>query len=132
MRKWTLVETTKNYRVYKYDGFLTNFPNKSFELEYAFNYSRERLNPKYEMIFDISKGVEYVIISDAHTHIERLVFPACQFKDKETGEIKHLHLSMHKISGRHTFMIDGGNIDDVFPDEVYLRHLQILNREDKC
>lgn len=131
MKKWTLIETvekgTLKYRVYKYDGFLTKFPNKNFDLQKELEIFSKRIKPVYERISDISNGFEYVIVSDAHTHIERLVFPAGKFRDKETEREFIAHLSTRCISGKYTFRIHGGDSNSVYPDGVYLRQLQMLN-----
>lgn len=68
-------------------------------------------------------GLYYVTISDAYTHIERLVFPALDVK-LEDGSYASI---MDDIGGKHTFMTQGGDADSVYPDEVYLRRLAQLN-----
>lgn len=76
---------------------------------------------KKEALDSIKDGIRYIVVSDAHTHIERLVFPAVKFKDGNITGISH------DIAGKHTFMIDGGDSRAVYPDEVYLRFLARLN-----
>lgn len=66
------------------------------------------------------KGVEYVAISDAHTHIERLAFPA--FKLGET-----YRFLCGDIAGKHTYLTEGGDPDSVYEDVVYLRYLAKIN-----
>ena len=66
------------------------------------------------------EGVTLIAVSDAVTHIERLVFPAFVIN----GEY---HVSTLNIDGRHTLMIEGGNPRHVHPDEVYMRHLCMIN-----
>ena len=44
------------------------------------------LKSKYELDNDIKNGINIICVSDAHTHLERLVFPAFYVTDKETGE----------------------------------------------
>ena len=61
-----------------------------------------------------------VVVSDAFTHIERLVFPGFRLN----GNWSFIEAN---IDGKHTFMIDGGDPKAVYADEVYLRHLCILN-----
>ena len=65
-------------------------------------------------------GCRMVVVSDAFTHIERLVFPGFRLN----GNWSFIEAN---IDGKHTFMIDGGNPEAVYADEVYLRHLCILN-----
>lgn len=72
---------------------------------------------KKEVLID---GCHVICISDAHTHIERLAFVAQLFS------FGYGMLGI-QIDGKHTFMTDGGNINSVYPDEVYLRHLGIIN-----
>lgn len=86
-------------------------------------YISEIIKPEYkEDVFDSFKdGCKMIAVSDAHTHIERLVFPAFVCDDGE-----HCILAC-EIDGKHTLMIDGGDLRSVYPDEVYLRHLCILN-----
>ena len=85
------------------------------------------VNPKYEIIDDISKSIDKICISDAHTHIERLVFPAFYVRNKETGEIFVSH-RLNNIAGKLTMMSLGGDVNMIYKDEVYVRYLRILNR----
>ena len=73
------------------------------------------------LIPDDIEGVSLLCISDARTHTERLVFAALKTDKGEYGRIRL------QIDGKHTFMIHGGNIDSVYDDEVYLRHLSKLS-----
>ena len=82
---------------------------------------------EYELAEDISESVDKVCISDAHTHVERLVFPAFFIREKATGE-KILTHRCNMIDGVMTMMTRGGDWDAVYPDEVYLRHLRMMNR----
>ena len=63
----------------------------------------------------------YVAISCAHTHIEKLTFPAIRI-----GEDRYTYIC-DDIAGKHTRMIDGGDPSTVYADEVYLRYLATLN-----
>lgn len=65
-------------------------------------------------------GCHIVCVSDAHTHIERLVFVGEKYPSGygRTGI---------QIDGSHTMRIHGGDESSVYPDEVYLRHLGIIN-----
>lgn len=69
---------------------------------------------------ELKKPVKYVLISDATTHVERLVFSAYKVEGK-------IYRVSQDILGYHTFMIDGGDPDKIYPDEVYLRKLCMLN-----
>ena len=83
---------------------------------------KKRIRPEYHdtIVPQFADGVRIVCVSDAFTHIERLVFPAFIAKDEYHG------LSVN-IDGKHTFMIDGGDSESVYEDAVYLRHLAIIN-----
>jgi hypothetical protein len=87
-------------------------------------YIKLRIKPEYKdgVLDNFKEGCKMIAVSDAHTHIERLVFPAFV---REDGE--HCILTC-EIDGKHTFMIDGGDPRSVYPDEVYLRHLCIINK----
>jgi hypothetical protein len=74
---------------------------------------------------DFSNGIDKVCISDAHTHIERLVFPAFYTKDKDE---RNLVFVSDRISGQMTFSIYGGDISTIRDDLVYLRQIMMLNR----
>lgn len=66
-------------------------------------------------------GYEFVCISDAHTHIERLAF-AGVYMSRFGFARSHI-----QIDGKLTFSIHGGDSNAVYPDEVYLRHLAKIN-----
>lgn len=70
-------------------------------------------------------GIDKVCISDAKYHIERLVFPAFYvLVDSE----RILTTSFDRLSGQMTFMIDGGEIETIRDDLVYLRQIMMMNR----
>lgn len=83
-----------------------------------------RIKPEFrdEIVNQTRDGAHFVVVSDAFTHIERLVFPAWQTKEHGMGA------GAMEIDGKHTMMIHGGDPDSVYEDEVYLRHLCILNK----
>jgi hypothetical protein len=83
---------------------------------------RNQLNEKYKdyVLERLGKGVKYVAISDAHTHIERLAFPAFKF-----GET--YGFLCDDIAGKHTYLTEGGDPDSVYEDAVYLRFLAKIN-----
>lgn len=67
--------------------------------------------------------VNKVCISDAHTHYERLVFPAWTVMNTNT-EVKVLtHDAVH-ISGAWTMLIHGGDESTMRKPEVYARHIR--------
>ena len=65
-------------------------------------------------------GCHIVCVSDAYTHIERLVFIGEKYPSGygNTGV---------QIDGSHTMRMYGGDKRYVYPDEVYLRHLGMVN-----
>jgi len=88
-------------------------------------------NVKLKEPWVIPKPVTYVnkiCISDAHRHIERLVFPVIEIENSVTGERKLTHL-MDRIDGKYTFMTHGGSPEAVYHDRTYVRHLRELNKE---
>lgn len=67
-------------------------------------------------------GTDFVCVSDAFTHKERLVFAAMR------GEgLKPSPLMGVVIEGSYTMMIEGGNAASMKPDYVYFRSLARLN-----
>lgn len=63
---------------------------------------------------------QYVAISDAIKHVERLAFPAWKFRSTVDKSIPYIW-QFDTIAGVNTFMIHGGDSRAVKPDEVYLR-----------
>ena len=86
-----------------------------------------KLIEPYELAEDISKSIDKICVSDAKTHVERLVFPAFNIRDKLTGETRLIH-RCNNIDGRHAMMIHGGDYKSVYSDITYIRHLWLLNR----
>lgn len=121
--KFKLVETNPKNRIYKSDVEITKFPNNLFNWEEEIKAFKTRLKEGVEMLED---KCFYVVISDANTHIERLVFAGMRYKFAN-GDIKYGAASMLHINGRYTMMIHGGDSDSVYDDQVYLRHLSIFN-----
>lgn len=122
-----LVKETSTQRFYKSNIAIKNFPRKQFDWEKEIESSKKRLKEGVEMLDD---ECYYVCVSDAHTHIERLVFVAGRFK-KSTGEIIIELYSMLHIDGSLTFMTHGGNSEAVYDDEVYLRHIKMVNHNNQ-
>ena len=82
------------------------------------------LRKKYQhYIAQVDDGIRVVCISDAFTHIERIVFTAYKMDDG-----KYRILTGVAIDGKMTMMIYGGDSRAVYKDEVYLRHLAMINR----
>lgn len=121
--KFTLVAENSNQRMYKSDVEINKFPNPRFDWDSELEYGRSRLKEGVEMLED---KCHYVIVSDAKTHIERLVFAGMRYK-LASGEEVIGPVSMLQITGYHTMMIYGGDPSSILPDEVYLRQISILN-----
>ena len=123
--KFELVHTGPHQRFYKSDEPIKIFPRKSYSWENEVAEAHKRVRPEYELLD--TDECTYVCVSDAHTHIERLVFGAGRYRHRETGEIIYGPYSMLHMAGYWTFKIHGGSHDAVWPDKVYLRQLSILN-----
>lgn len=121
--KFTLIRETRNQRMYKSDVEITKFPNPRFDWDKEIELARVRLRQGVSMLED---KCFYVVVSDATTHIERLVFAGMRY-EMPNGEEIVAPASMLQISGYHTMMIHGGDTESVRPDEVYLRQIAILN-----
>lgn len=94
---------------------------QEFDIVQEMNDMLNRLKPQYHK--DVPKdGCHIICISDATTHTERLVFAAINFSLSN----KYSRTDI-QIDGKHTFMIHGGNQKDVHKDEIYIRHLGMLN-----
>lgn len=90
---------------------------------------RESLKLKEGIEFaDEKEWVNTICVSDAYTHIERLVFPVFNFRETYSGKKITTHTN-DLIVGRWTMSIHGGSIASVRSPEVYVRYLRLLNRE---
>lgn len=72
--------------------------------------------------------VDTVVIYDADTHFDRLVFPVINVVNTETGEKKQTH-ALIKIAGEETMMIYGGDISSMLEPEEYFEQLYELNKQ---
>lgn len=116
-----LVETTKHQRFYElsepiYKGRrFGGDVNIATELQEC----KDMVKPEFKHLIR-TDGCHIICVSDAHTHIERLVFAAEKFPSGygRTGI---------QIDGSHTMRIHGGDSDRIYADEVYLRHLGMVN-----
>lgn len=87
-----------------------------------------KLREGFTLIEDsVKDGTNYVVVSDANTHTERLCFYGFEVIDSEG--IKHITHNSHQIAGYLTFMSRGGSSEAVYPDKVYLRFLRMINKE---
>lgn len=117
-----LVKDTGSQRFYKLSESLTKAFSFGKEklIKDDFSGTNNRIKEKYRHLIDTDK-INIICVSDAHTHIERLVFVGMQF---DSGEYGRTHA---QIDGVHTMMIHGGDDRAVKPDNVYIRRLARLN-----
>lgn len=85
------------------------------------------LKPEWEFDGD-TEFVDTVVVSDAHTHYERLVFPVFNIINKNTGEKKQTHI-LNQIAGEWTMMIFGGDESSMLEPEEYFEQLYEKNKE---
>lgn len=72
--------------------------------------------------------IDTVLISDASTHFERLVFPVYNLINTKTGEKVQTHILI-QIAGDWTMMIYGGDKSSMLQPEEYFEQLYELNKE---
>ena len=127
--KATLAYNTGGKRFYELSEPLTigvsDFIGQHDLLEYIPQHIQRCIKPEFQEAYleQFKEGVWRVCVSDAHTHIERLVFPAVK---KDNAEKPYTFLACD-IDGKHTYMIYGGDERAIYDDEVYLRHLCRVN-----
>lgn len=116
------VDENTYQRFYALSTPVVKAPNQGFVWENEKKYIESRLKEKYKPF--LTEKIEYVCVSDAHTHIERLLFAAMPLDANKT---EFSRMSGTQMDGKHTFMIHGGDSRDVHPDYVYLRRLASAN-----
>lgn len=119
---FTKVGESMFQRFYKLSTPVSKAPNPNFNWDDERDYFLKRIEDEYKQA--LPREIEYVCVSDAITHIERLLFAAIPH---ETFDIGYSCLVGMHLDGKHTMMIDGGDDRDVHPDEVYLRRLARSN-----
>lgn len=72
--------------------------------------------------------VDKVMVSDAHTHFERLVFPVVDLVNVNTGKKTQSQILI-QIAGEWTAMIHGGDPLSMLEPEEYFEQLYELNKE---
>ena len=88
-----------------------------------------RLVPGWKMEYKAGNPVRLIMVSDAHTHCERLVFPAARVTNTETGESEYTRGKL-SISGKMTMMIDGGDPLTIKPVGEYVYNLHMCNSKE--
>jgi len=117
-------------KIYKASKVLTNKANgkkyKSVREPVRFYRTKERSRDDL-ITRHIPTCFQYVAVSDAHTHIERLAFPCWRVKPLDgEGACPYFWIT-DTIAGVNTFMIHGGDSRAVKPIGVYLRMLAKAN-----
>jgi hypothetical protein len=127
----TLIHTSANgsQRYYKLDFKVRNYKlgNSIETIEGLFKSDPLELKEGKILLIPEMDYVDCICISDAHTHAERLVFPAMQYYDVgDESNIKVSHRN-NNIGGKMTMMIHGGDTSAMYSDEVYIRNLRRYN-----
>lgn len=130
MSKWELLETTERgrWRVYKREKplkFAPKFLEKGVVPIEEWYKESNGITP-HSWLEHLPQTFDTVIVSDAHTHCERLCFLADRWKDTRDGrEFWEINKS---LCGRNTGMYYtfAGDNTAIKADEVYLRFLDIL------
>jgi len=127
MKDWELILNKGKKRVYKLNFKVRQFKRPGGSLGTVKElFSGDIWLPSYLEIIDDTEAIDKVCISDANDHIERLVFPIVYAIDKRTGN-KCLFINYLNIDG-YMVPLGGGNAKTIHKDEVYLRHLRMLNK----
>lgn len=121
----TLIKDTGMQRFYRLNHKLTKgysvMRGVELDLIKALAESKEKdFKPEYKECCPLD-GANLICISDATTHLERLVFVGVEYGDSQIGRTRV------QIDGSHTFLIHGGNSRSMKPDAVYLRRLAMVN-----
>ena len=130
--KFELVKTYKRgfrksaQRIYKTNKKLFKGCNPDFNIKEEVKDTTSRLVESYKWLEKVMPKdyYDHIIISDAHTHTERLAFAGFSFVENEEAKF---YMYLQSIDGIHTLMTEGGNRKDVYPDEVYLRRIAKVN-----
>ena len=121
-----LIYRNQHQRFYETSKKLKRFPYKKWDFDTEIAYASNRIKSEYKHLLEgIESGIDIICISDATTHIERLVFAGIRAKSSIPNEC--FMFSSLQIDGKYTFRTSGGNINSVYPDEVYLRRIASCN-----
>ena len=127
--KARLVYVADSYRVYELSEEILKGKSDimgEIDIRKSFEMTKGRIRkdlPKETcdaMMDALSLPCTHIFVSDAFTHVERLVFPAFEYNGK-------YNRTSDDIGGIHTMMIHGGDEDSVYDDEVYIRRLAQIN-----
>jgi hypothetical protein len=123
--EFKLLNTTETQRIYRLPRRIKFYAEGKSIVE-IFEAYPIKFAKGYSLAEDLKDGIDKVCISDAHSHIERLVFTAFNVKNEATGEVYPTYRTT-QIGGCMTFLIHGGDSSTVRPDIVYLRKLMMHN-----
>ena len=127
MKDWELILNKGKKRVYKLNFKVRQFKRPGGSLGTVKElFSGDIWLPRHLVIIDDTEAIDKVCISDANDHVERLVFPIVYAIDKRTGK-KCLFINYLNIDG-YMVPLGGDNTNTIHKDEVYLRHLRMLNK----
>ena len=109
-------------RIYKFEIPLIYIPNRC-DTKTPYITTKEywtTVKNKCETI-KTDDALNFVCVSDAHTHIERLVFPVTT-----CSETNKWFMTFDDIAGNHGWVTGLGETK-IYDDEVYLRYLIMYN-----
>ena len=123
----TLVHTANpvggEQRFYKLSLPIGKFTNGLNTVAEELEVVRDKLKEKWKYLIPCdASSWDIMCVSDAHTHLERLLFLGCKVDENTYYILSSLHLD-----GVHTMMIHGGDERKMYPDKVYLRRLAVAN-----
>ena len=121
-----LINQTEYQRFYQLDFKIFRYGNDKTIRDLFFK-EPPKFNDGYELAEDIVEYIDKICVSDAHTHIERICFPAFNVRNIKTGDIFVSH-RVEAICGCWTLLTHGGDRNAVYPDAVYIRKLRMWNR----
>ena len=125
--KFELIHDSGRQRFYKASKPLVNDAKgrRYFELGNEWKVYKD-LSRDELLEWKVPDYFDYVVVSDAHTHLERLAFAGFSYESKLNSG-KPAIFKCDTIAGVNTFMIHGGDERAVKPDGVYLRMVAKAN-----
>ncbi len=132
--KFTKVQENPRRKFYSLSEPIKKVPNDDFDWEKEHIELRNQKKEEYRD-FISEKGITAICISDAHTHQERLVFPAMLVKHSiktptQSGKDEYLPLVGLEIDGIMTMMIHGGDGSTMKEPEYYIKRIAESNNMD--
>ena len=119
----TITNGLGEQRFYELSAPIEKFTNGLTTVKKELEYTRKFLRGDLKNLIPQGiSGWDIICVSDAHTHLERLVFLGCKVEEGKYSILNSLHLD-----GVRTMMIHGGDRAKMHPDKVYLRRLATVN-----